>query len=149
VAYASSETGDLEVSVRRFPGPGGKWRVSIGGGQSSAWSAKEHRLFYAAPGGLMVVEYSTDGENFVAGKPRWWARHAGINSFAVTPDGKRVAILENEPPARAETPHVVFLFGFFDELRRRVPPGRSWSFTPAGPREAIRPRQCARSLDLS
>ena len=32
IAYTSDESGSYEVYVRSFPGPGGKWQVSSGGG---------------------------------------------------------------------------------------------------------------------
>jgi serine/threonine-protein kinase len=32
IAYASNESGAFEIYVRPFPGPGGKWQVSTGGG---------------------------------------------------------------------------------------------------------------------
>jgi serine/threonine-protein kinase len=37
LAYQSSESGSYEVYVRPFPGPGGKWQVSTGGGVLPKW----------------------------------------------------------------------------------------------------------------
>src|SRR5262249_27986342 len=38
LAYVSSESGQNEVYVRPFPGPGGKWQISTGGGSYPTWS---------------------------------------------------------------------------------------------------------------
>jgi Tol biopolymer transport system component len=39
IAYASNEAGSFDVYVRPFPGPGGTWRISTGGGTLPHWSA--------------------------------------------------------------------------------------------------------------
>src|SRR5439155_10499712 len=72
VAYLSNEVGTLQVFVRPFPGPGGKWQISSGGGSMPAWSRSE--LFYVdATGRIMAVPYTTKGDAFVAGprRVRW------------------------------------------------------------------------------
>ena len=72
VAYTSDESGRLEVYVRPFPGPGGKWQVSTDGGSEVAWSPKGNELFYrtgARKEKMMVVDYQTQ-PTFSAGKPR-------------------------------------------------------------------------------
>src|ERR1041385_7806419 len=40
VAYASNESGRLEVYVRPFPGPGGRWQVSPAGGSEPLWAPR-------------------------------------------------------------------------------------------------------------
>ena len=39
IAYASNDTGAFDVHVRPFPGPGGPWRISTGGGSFPRWSS--------------------------------------------------------------------------------------------------------------
>jgi Tol biopolymer transport system component len=39
VAYQSNESGRFEIYVRTFPGTGGQWQVSTGGGNSPRWRA--------------------------------------------------------------------------------------------------------------
>ncbi len=46
VAYASDESGSLEVYVERYPELGEKRQVSIGGGGQPQWRADQHELFY-------------------------------------------------------------------------------------------------------
>src|SRR6185295_16309509 len=59
VSYQSNEAGSApsEVFVRPFPGPGGKWRISSGGGTDAVWSRKDDQIFYRTPAGIMVVDY--------------------------------------------------------------------------------------------
>jgi hypothetical protein len=120
--------------VRPFPGPGGKWQVSSDGGVYPTWSRTRHELFFAtlAPDNrVMVASFAADGDSFHAEKPRLWSesRHnfrfspAGpARPFDLHPDGDRVA-LTKAPDAEiaAKQDKVVFIFNFFDELRRIAP----------------------------
>jgi serine/threonine-protein kinase len=128
MAYASSESGAIDIFVRPFPGPGGKWQVSAGGGTYPLWSRNGHDLFFRSRTGIMVTAYTTRGETFVPGKPVVWStkdiltRH-GTPMYDLAPDGKRFAVFlptENAAERKSAT-QVTFLLNFFDELRRRVP----------------------------
>jgi serine/threonine-protein kinase len=130
IVYRSIESGAWQVWVRPFPGPGGKWQVSEGGGTDFFWAKDGRELFYVTPDKrIMVVGYTTNGDSFVAGKPRAWSewrvnspgRSRGLLDLA--PDGTRFAGLPLPEAAAPEkgSLHVIFLLNFFDELRRRVP----------------------------
>jgi len=127
LAYSSDNSGKPEIEVRAFPPPasgqGGKWLISNSGGQFPLWSPNSHDLFYLAGNDIMAVSYSVKGDSFIADKPRVWAAKTGATWFDIAPDGKRAVVLT--PVASPEAPkqehEVVFLFNFFDELRRRVP----------------------------
>jgi Tol biopolymer transport system component len=58
IAYQSDESGRYEVYIRPFPGPGGKWQVSSGGGTRPRWRGDGKELFYMTEGDykLMSVE---------------------------------------------------------------------------------------------
>ena len=74
LAYQSNESGNNEVYVRPFPGPGGKWQVSTGGGVLPKWSRNGKELFYrTADSKLMVVTYTASGDSFQADKPQLWS----------------------------------------------------------------------------
>jgi len=49
LAYASNESGPYEIYVRPFPGPGGRWLVSAGGGRYPRWRRDGRELFYVTP----------------------------------------------------------------------------------------------------
>ena len=135
LAYASNESGTIEVYVRPFPGPGGRWPVSTGGGIFPRWSGDGRELlFETLDQHVMAVSYTVthtaEGDSFVAGKPRMWTktrlRSGGIYyNYDIAPDGKRLAAFVADD-AKDEKPltHLTFLLNFFDELRRKVPVGK-------------------------
>ena len=130
LAYASNESGQEQLFVRPFPGPGGKWKISTDGGKFPAWSRATHEiLFLNFDDHIMAVNYTSQGDTFSPGIPHVWSstqvRRMGVQqNFDVSSDGKRVVMF---PIPTAEQPqgsvHVTFLLNFFDEVRRRVPTG--------------------------
>jgi serine/threonine-protein kinase len=130
MAYTSNESGTPEVYVRPFPGPGGKWQISTGGGTFPLWSRSGRELLFERPlgNGIMVVSYTTKGEAFSAGTPKVWSAANLVTTtvfpnYDLAPDGKRIAVLLPEDDAEGSKPptHVILLLNFFDELRRKAP----------------------------
>jgi serine/threonine-protein kinase len=129
LAYQSDESGRIEVYVRPFPGPGGKWQISTGGGAFPAWSRNRKELFYRTLElTLMVAPYAAEGDSFRAEKPRQWSpglvtpRGGNNRGFDLHPDGQRVAVLKAaEQQAEEKRDKVVLIQNFFDELRRVAP----------------------------
>lgn len=96
VAYASRESGEDEVYVAPFPGPGGKWQVSTGGGNAPRWRRDGKELYYLAGGNqLMAATVNTQGKDFAAGatKPLFrvlvGSTPAGGVTYDVAADGQR------------------------------------------------------------
>jgi serine/threonine-protein kinase len=125
LAYVSGETGRSEVFVRPFPGPGGKTQISSGGGAFSSWSRTKPQIFYGSPEKyIMVSAYSVEGDSLRAEKPRLWSEGRYVTDrpwrpFDLHPDGERFAIGPDvQAPSGAKQDKVVFVFNFFDELRR-------------------------------
>jgi Tol biopolymer transport system component len=100
IAYVSNESGRFEVYVQPFPGPGGRWQVSDGGGEGARWRADGRELFFVAPGGrIMAVEVKT-GDGFEAGLPRFLfqtkpQRLPGAQ-YDPSPDGQRFLVNVSE-----------------------------------------------------
>jgi Tol biopolymer transport system component len=129
LAYMSNESGNFEVYVRPFPGPGGKWQVSTGGGVFPKWSRNGKELFYRTQDSkIMMVTYTASGDSFRADKPQLWSPGQftdvgpGIFNFDLHPDGKRFAVLKAGSEQAPAANKVSFIFNFFDELRRKLPP---------------------------
>ena len=108
VAYASDESGTWEVYLQRFPIPGAKRTISVGGGAEPQWRRDGRELYYLAPDGtLMAVAVSSRDDVFDAGRPvpLFQARiPADIitfrNHYAPSRDGQRFLIDaadDNEP----------------------------------------------------
>jgi serine/threonine-protein kinase len=125
VAYWSNESGQWEVYVRAYQGPGGKWPISYGGGQFPGWSRTRSELHYGTTAGqIMVVSYKVVGDEFVAERPRPWSdqrlqfRGGGQRFYAMHPDGERVAgVLAKSGTATRHATMMVVL-NAFDEIRR-------------------------------
>jgi Tol biopolymer transport system component len=130
IAYHSVESGVAEVYVRPFPGPGGKWQISTGGGYFPRWSRNGKELFYRSQDSkIMVLTYTASSDSFRADQPQPWSPGqfaelgGGISSFDLHPDGNRFAVLK--APGTDETAavnKVNIVLNWFDELKRRVPP---------------------------
>ena len=97
LAYCSTESGEQKVYVVPFPGPGGKWQVSPGGGCYARWRRDGKELFYLSPDNrIMAAEVKTDGSSFAIGavKPLFETRvyRSTFGGYDVTADGQRFII---------------------------------------------------------
>jgi serine/threonine protein kinase len=107
LAYSSTESGEFQVYVVPFDAarilkesPGtdalapSRWLVGKGG--YPIWRRDGREIFYLGQGGIMGVEVEARSEHFEAGKPQllFKARPPDdyIDSFDVTPDGKRFVL---------------------------------------------------------
>ena len=128
LAYRSDESGDSEVYVRSYPGPGGKWQISTGGGYFPKWSPDRKELLYRTEDNqIMVVTYNASGDSFRANKPELWSpgqfsERLGAVNFDVSPDGKRVVVLRAPASEAQPMTKINFIFNFFDELQRKAQP---------------------------
>ena len=129
LAYSSVESGHPEVYVRPFPGPGGRWL--IGAGANPTWSRTKRELFYGVNGRIMVAPFAVEGESFQAEKPSEWSdgryqTRGSIRMFDLHADGERFALAPAAPaPGEATQDTLVFIFNFFEELRRIAPAERN------------------------
>jgi serine/threonine protein kinase/roadblock/LC7 domain-containing protein len=100
LAYSSNESGKREIVVTPFPGPGGKWQVSVAGGSEPRWRRDGRELFYLAPDGKLMAVEVKQGPTFEAGeaKPLFQTRtreHVSSNdvfSYDVSADGQRFLV---------------------------------------------------------
>lgn len=125
IAYTSNESGQDDVYVRSFPGPGGPWRISTAGGSYPRWSAAANELLFLDGTTVMVAPYSTAGGSFQAGKSERWTPTTvlalGSSPYDLHPDGKRIATRAAEDTGGLKRDQLVFITNFFDHLRRIAP----------------------------
>jgi eukaryotic-like serine/threonine-protein kinase len=107
LAYASNESGDYEIQVRRFPELDRQWPVSEGGGTQLRWSANGREIYYRGASALMAVPFDGRGEEPVLGKPVALFEDEydlGLGTttanYDVTPDGRFLML---RPRRRAAT----------------------------------------------
>ena len=123
LAYQSNESGEFQVYVQPFPGPGGRWQVSTDGGRFPKWARNRRELFYLTQDNkIEVATYTASNDSFRSDKPRLWSPGQFTErNFDLHPDGTRFAVLKasannQSPPINK----VIFILNFFEELRRKV-----------------------------
>jgi DNA-binding winged helix-turn-helix (wHTH) protein/Tol biopolymer transport system component len=112
--FGSSGSGDPEVYVGRFPGPGRRIQISNHGGLQARWRADGKELFYIAMDKkLMAVAIDTSHDEPVVGVPHvlFQTRIIGprlvLFQYAVSPDGSRFLI--NSMPSVGAAPLTVLM----------------------------------------
>jgi hypothetical protein len=93
IAYATDESGRLEVYVRRYPGSERAEPVSRGGGREPVWSRDGRELFYRSGDRMMAVEIRTEPRLAVGTPVELWNRpyfshDAVFTGYDVAPDGR-------------------------------------------------------------
>ncbi len=125
ITYTSNESGRTEVYVRPYPGPGGKWQVSTGGGTEPMWNPKGHELFFRDGQKMMAVDYTAQ-PTFAAGKPGmlfqgpYTPTPRSASDYDVSPDGQRFLMLKAAEQVPGEINVVV---NWPDELKQKAPAG--------------------------
>ena len=119
VAYASNESGRLEVYVRPFPGPGGRWQVSLDGGTEPVWARSGRELFYRNGTKLMVAAIALQ-PTFAVGARRELFEGNYVNdpvyrSYDVTRDGQAFVMVRSPKPLG----DFVVVLNWFDQLREQ------------------------------
>jgi Tol biopolymer transport system component len=70
LAYASDESGRMEVYVQPFPRSGSRWQVSTGGGSEPHWRRDGKELFYLAPDRKIMAVTVRAASTFESDAPR-------------------------------------------------------------------------------
>jgi serine/threonine-protein kinase len=129
LAYVSSESGLSEVYIQAFPGPGGKWQISSGGGEFPRWARNGRELFYTSGNKFMSVAITTQPA-FAASAPRplFEGRPPSLGAgtttlYDVSPDGQQFIMARGSGSGSGSTQvHVVL--NWAEELKRQAPAGK-------------------------
>jgi serine/threonine-protein kinase len=107
LAYVSNESGRHEVYVRPFSSSGGRVVISAGGGQEPLWSRDGRQIFYRSSRAIIAATVSLSGNPEVVARDTIVTDDFLDSSFHpmydVTPDGKRLLVLEGDESQRELT----------------------------------------------
>jgi dipeptidyl aminopeptidase/acylaminoacyl peptidase len=87
IVYTSNETGAYEVYVQRFPGPGGRERVSSQGGYFASWRQDSRELYFMAPDNTLIA-VPMDNTGHLGARARLFQVPAA-SEFVASRDGVR------------------------------------------------------------
>jgi len=132
LAYTSNESGLPQVYVMPFPGPGGKWQISVLGGKFPGWSKAGHELFFTGlrnPAALVAVPYSVQGNSFQPGKPvtlfqGGFEARDPVPFYDVAPDGKHFAMLKAAGGKQTATTPPTIVVNWFTRVQQLVAAGQ-------------------------
>jgi dipeptidyl aminopeptidase/acylaminoacyl peptidase len=128
LAYTSNESGRFEVYVQPFPGPGGKWQISIDGGAEPMWNPNGRELFYRIGSKMMAVQISTQ-PTFSAGTPKMLFDRTYVSTplpqtfqyYDVSRDGQEFLMIKQLEQA-PEPIHVTL--NWMEDMKRRAGAGK-------------------------
>ena len=121
VAYASDEAGPIEIFVRPFPGPGGKWQVSTKGGSEPRWAPDGRTIYYRNGSRLMAVSFVGDAGPAIGRPAMLFDRRVTQIGFGqyydITPDGKSFIFIAEA----GDSGTIDLILNWSSELLRQVP----------------------------
>jgi serine/threonine-protein kinase len=129
LAYASDESGTMEIYVRPFPETSSaKWQVSTAGGAEPVWSKSGRQLYYINGKNELVAAGIRPGATFAVGEQRTlfsfapFLRLGPIPSYGVSADDRRFVMLrEGESAQESE---LIVAMHWMDGLRLKGKTGR-------------------------
>jgi eukaryotic-like serine/threonine-protein kinase len=122
IAYASDESGQMQVYVRPFPGPDRLWPVSTRGGTQPVWNRNGKEIFYRIGNKMMVVDVSARVD-LTLSQPRqlfdqrYVFQNISLANYDVSPDGQRFVMIKDE----AGSGRLNIVLNWTEELKRLVP----------------------------
>jgi serine/threonine-protein kinase len=123
LAYVSDESGEQQVYVQPFPGPGARYTISSSGGTEPLWARNGQELFFRNRDRMMVVQITK--QPFGASRPKLlfvstFASRANRANYDISPDGSRFVMINDGQRANSAT-QINVVMNWFSELRERVP----------------------------
>jgi eukaryotic-like serine/threonine-protein kinase len=109
IAYESDESGQPEIYLQPFPGPGAKVRISTSGGRQVRWRRNGREMFYiAADDTLMSVSIGspTGPSGIGTPVPLFKTRTGPLSAierqqYVVAPDGQRFLVITRDEASAA------------------------------------------------
>ena len=127
IAYASDQTGRLEVYMERFPDLGDRRQISTDGGVAPLWSPDGRELFYRRGDTMMVVAIVGGGRTLSVGNPQalfqgtYFGDNNGSRRYDIDPTGKRFLMIKENSKDEATPERLIVVQNWTEELKRLVP----------------------------
>lgn len=126
IAYDSSQSGEPQIYVRRFPATSQVWRISANGGFAPEWRADGKELFFLGTDGTMMAAAVKSDAEFEAGSPALLfdtplkGRTAGqttiLSLYAVAADGQRFLFAQR--PDEGNSPPITVVLNWAAALKK-------------------------------
>jgi serine/threonine-protein kinase len=131
VAYTAAETGQREIYIRPYPGPGGRITVSANGGTEPRWAANGEVFYRNAAGDRMFSVSTSTTPTLTVGRPSLVFQDAYFIApsgspraqYDVTADGKRFLMVTSAPDGDGGRSRFVVVQNWLDELKSRARSG--------------------------
>jgi hypothetical protein len=121
VAYESGETGNPEIHVRPYPGPGKRVTISSGGGHVPLWSRDGRELYYRKENEIWAAPITIRGD-ITAGPPKrlfrgdFLGRQPWESSLDVSADGRFLFV--STPPEVQPERRLAYIPNWTRELKQ-------------------------------
>jgi Tol biopolymer transport system component len=119
IAYASDESGQVQVYVRDFPGSGASIQLSTEGGTQPVWSADGTRVLYRNGEAVVEATLTADGAGLASTRTVAAAvsgTNVSLMDVDASPSARRVVALRES----GDGPSVVIVHDWAGELRQRL-----------------------------
>ncbi len=138
MAYVSNESGQHEVYVQPYPGPGSRKRISTDEGWAPVWSGSGEELFYLigygrpGPKQYWAVDITVTGDDLTPGIPVFLFEQECVagnpnRAYDVTRDGQHFLMVSRSPTQERAVlmehfgDKVSIVLNWFEELKRLAP----------------------------
>jgi serine/threonine-protein kinase len=131
LAYVSDESGQPEIYVQPFPGPGTRHQISNNGGREPLWAHDGRTLYYLTPNSpapdrqMVTAVPVASGTRFTSGKPRplFETQYGGttpVRGYDIAKDGRFLMVL-NDPVIVTAATHLDIIQNWSTDLLQKVP----------------------------
>ncbi|MBI3048796.1 MAG: serine/threonine-protein kinase [Acidobacteria bacterium] len=127
LAYASNLSGRFEIYVERYPQSGSRQQISMDGGLLPLWSRDGRTLFFSKDDRQVLSVPVQSGATFTAGRPQilfelsMAPNIVGSRPYDLAPDGTFVVVRNAQTESASQTPRLVLVQNWTEELKRLVP----------------------------
>jgi serine/threonine-protein kinase len=124
IAYCSNESGQPQVYVRKYPGPGGFRQVSSEGGIAPVWAPNGNTLYYRSldSNTLYAIPFQTKpilniGQPTALLEGSDWIGQRYSQNYDISPDGKYFLMIRGE---KQDFWNFIVVYNWFEELREKM-----------------------------